>query len=190
MLKQRGISLIEAMVAVAVTSVALVGLSSLQIEANKSAIDAGGKSHALFIREGIISRVQFNSEASANYDTTATPLNCNVPAKICSNYHNGGNRVLADPSCTAEEMATYDLWEIRCDMGVSVPGSITTRAQAINFLPNPIVSVTVDGTDMVTTITWDSTTERQDANGNKIYASNSPLATETRRASVSGRFEP
>jgi|DeeseametaMP0200_FD_k123_2371_2 type IV pilus assembly protein PilV len=186
----KGFSLLEALVALAITSIALTGLGSLQIEANKSATDAGGKSQGIWILEDLANRMRFNNTAIASYDTAANPINCGNAPKVCASYNTGVARLTADPTCTTAELAAFDLWELQCGVGAAVPGSLTTRASSVDFMPNPQLSVTVNGQQVTATVSWESTTERQDANGNRIYASNSPVTTVTRRASATSVFVP
>jgi type IV pilus assembly protein PilV len=168
---QRGINLVEVMVTVAITSIGLLGLNSLQLQANRSTQDSGNRSQATWMLEDITNRIRANNIALVSYDTGGAAVNCaNPPANICSAYHDGSARVQAD-FCDNAQLAASDLWEVACGFGSNVASSSSTRSSAADFVANPSLIVTINADNSVNlNLSWDVRTGGQDANGNTIYA--------------------
>ncbi|MCD8523288.1 MAG: type IV pilus modification protein PilV [Saccharospirillaceae bacterium] len=168
---QRGINLVEVMVTVAITSIGLLGLNSLQLQANRSTQDSGNRSQAIWMIEDITNRIRANNIALASYDTAGAAVNCaNRPANICSAFHNGTVRVAA-AACNNAQLAASDLWEVACGFGGNVPGSTTTRSSAADFIANPALIVTLNPDNSVNlNLSWDVRTGGLDADGNAVYA--------------------
>lgn len=167
---QRGINLVEVMVTVAITSIGLLGLNSLQLQANRSTQDSGNRSQAVWMIEDITNRIRANNIALASYDTAGAAVNCdNPPANICSAFHNGTVRVAAD-ACTNAQLAISDLWEVACGFDSNVANSSITRSGAADFIANPALIVTLNADNSVNlNLSWDIRTGGQDANGGAVY---------------------
>lgn len=103
---QKGVGLIEVLVALLLLAVGVLGYSMLQLRAVDASDEALARSQGMLILRELAETMRANSEAQNNYPSavraytniTAQPT---VPAKVCF-----------DPAvtamCTAEEMATYD----------------------------------------------------------------------------------
>ena len=168
---QQGINLVEVMVTVAITSIGLLGLNSLQLQANRSTQDSGNRSQAIWMLEDMTNRIRANNIALASYDTGGAAVSCaNPPALICSAYNDGNARIPA-AACTNDQLAASDLWEVACGFGSNVAGSSVTRSSATDFIANPALIVTVNADNNVNlNLSWDVRTGGQDADGNTIYA--------------------
>ena len=103
--RQRGLTLIEVLVTLIILSVGLLGLAGLQGIAKRSSHQAYQRTLATQLVDGIIERIRANPTAAATYHTgTSSPLGGasrgeNAPSPDCSSS-----------ACTAEEMASYELW--------------------------------------------------------------------------------
>lgn len=105
MKRHKGFTLIEALVAVVVLSIGLLGLASLQILSNRSNFEAIQMTQATLVVNDIINRMRANSTKLDEY--AATDL--------------GGNSISPEPisSCTANEatstclskIVNHDRWE-------------------------------------------------------------------------------
>lgn len=189
---QQGINLIEVMVTVAITSIGLLGLNSLQLQANRSTQDSGNRSQAVWMLEDMANRIRANNISVFAYDTDGAAVDCdNVPARICSSYHDGSARVIADEACTNNDMAISDLWEVACGFGAEVAASDLTRGNAVDFIANPELTIDVDDAtrQVIMTLSWDVRTGGTDANNQTIYASDSAAIT-TRRATITSVIQP
>ena len=130
-LKERqntGTSLLEVLIAAVILGIGLLGISALQLTSLQAAGNAEYRSRASDFACALAERMRANKPAAEQYLTSALTVDnadyCRrLPPAICS--MGLANSEAADISiCTAEQLARYDLWEIRCSSGVrnSLPG--------------------------------------------------------------------
>lgn len=171
--KQRGINMVEVLVTIVITSVGLLGLNSLQLQASRSTLDSGNRSQAVWVLEDLANRMRANLVGIDGYDTGGIKT-CGTAPKICSSYHNGSNKVIASNSCSAEEQAESDLHEVLCGFGSQVAGSEVTFSSAANFLAEPDLNVVVNANKNATiTLSWDVRTSGLDSSGEAVYTADS-----------------
>jgi len=192
-------TLIEVLVTLAITTIGLVGLSAMLIEANRMSQDSGNRSQAVWMVEDLTNRIRANREEFMSYDTGGSPVDCAAtPATNCAAYFDGSSQVAA-AACSNQELAEYDLWDVACNRTTTISGSDVVRNGATSFIANPELIVTIALSDITRqeiitiTLSWDSRTGGTDKNGNRIYISDSSLvATEitTRRESIQSDFTP
>jgi len=119
--RQRGISLIEVMMAVLIFSIGLIGLASLMVMATRSNHAAYVRTQAVFLANSMAARMSANPIGvwSGNYNSTAYPVSSSSIG--CG----------SGAACDAAELATHDqrLWS----------------SQLKTFLPNPSASIQCGG---------------------------------------------
>lgn len=188
--KQRGINMVEVLVTIVITSVGLLGLNSLQLQASRSALDSGNRSQAVWVLEDLTNRMRANLIGFSDYDTGGT-MQCGTAPKLCSSYHTGNNKVTAPTNCTATQQAKSDLYEVLCGFNASVGGSEATFSSAADFIANPSLDVSINNTTNTANITleWDVRTSGTDSDGNAVYSASS-TDIETQRASISTEVHP
>lgn len=113
--QNKGLSLIEVLVTVVITSIGLMGLVSLQMQAVRATSDSGNRSQAVWIWTDMANRIRANAAFSDAY-IDASPISCTVPATVCSSYHNGTNLVNPAASCTGAQLAAWDRYEVACQL--------------------------------------------------------------------------
>jgi type IV pilus assembly protein PilV len=147
----QGLTLIEVLVTMMITSIGLMGLMSLQMQALKATQDAGNHSHATLILNDLASRIRANKGSSSSYIGVGA-VNCPfdpdpVPVTACSNYATGSVRVTS-AVCTGPEMAAWDLFEVACGL----------PRDNINIQGNPVLcpdpAGCADGDPLVLTLIW------------------------------------
>lgn len=186
----KGFTLIEVLVTLAITTIGLVGLSAMMIEADRTAKDSGNKSQAIWMAEDLINRIAGNYQGA--YSTLGEDVDCSaVPAFVCAAYFDGAAKV--NPiNCNPIQMATYDLWEVACPRDIAISGSDFVRTGSNSHVINPRVQVSGQQPILIQVI-WDSRTGGLDAAGNRIYVSDSELMAEpiaTRTESIVMEFNP
>lgn len=108
--KQKGISLIEVLITLLITTVGLLGLAALQLNALQATADSSQRSQAVWLMQDLIERIRANPRASdANYGQT---VSCSNPPQRCAD-----SSTQTSVQCTAAEMAYFDLWEAQCPYG-------------------------------------------------------------------------
>lgn len=187
--KQRGINMVEVLVTIVITSVGLLGLNSLQLQASRSTLDSGNRSQAVWVMEDLTNRMRANLVGIDGYDTGGIKT-CGTAPKICSSHHNGSSKVIAATGCSAEEQAKSDLHEVLCGFGSQVSGSEVTFSSAANFLANPDIDIAFDGNKIARiTLSWDVRTSGQDSSGKAVYTSDSS-SINNQRNSITTEVHP
>lgn len=176
--KQSGITMIEVMVTLAITTTGLLGISALQLQSNRAVQDSGNRSQAVWMLEDMASRINANSAALANYSTNGVYACGNVPTR-CADYDEKGSKKDA-AICTTTQVAAFDLWDIACTKGNSFNGN-TVRQSYADFISNPRLSITVNAANKQATLslTWDVRTSGKDAGGNTLYFANESTTDRT-----------
>jgi type IV pilus assembly protein PilV len=178
--KSSGLTLIEILVTMIITSIGLMGLLSLQMQAMKATQDAGNQSQAIWIFNDLINRIRVNEGSSLSY--AGGLVDCAAaPAAVCSNYFNGA---ATTPSaiCTGPQLATWDLFEIAC----GAPRNANVRGNPISDLPGAqltVVCVTpigcTNGDPLQATLTWRARVDIAEIDG-RIRLAGDNLITQTR----------
>ena len=116
---QKGVSLIESMIALLVISIGLLGIAALQVTSMKQNNSALHHSQAVWIGYNIADRIRANMTEFARYDGTNTSSSY---SQDCS-----GN------ACTAAQMVVADQadWALAIQ---NLPGGLGTITQSTNEL--------------------------------------------------------
>jgi type IV pilus assembly protein PilV len=133
--KSSGLTLIEVLVTMTITSIGLLSMASLQITGVRSISGSSIRVQATVLANDIAERMRANPTAVNDnlfMDVDTANINCNVvPEKYCAEYYDGTSTTVKADDCDSTEMATYDLNVWNC--GVSSNG---TRAGGLQqFLP-------------------------------------------------------
>jgi type IV pilus assembly protein PilV len=151
--RQRGFSLIEALVAFLILSVGMLGIASLQTISLKAGYTATLRSSAVSKNEAILERIRANRAAidsgsgsvyNGTFDTSYTTT------RLCSD--STGTIV----TCNSDQMAAFDIYELMQDIKNEFPTGTTATITVADSAAKTPHLVTV-------TITWK---ERDPANGN------------------------
>jgi type IV pilus assembly protein PilV len=171
----KGLSLIEVLVTIVITSIGLMGLVSLQMQAVRATNDSGNRSQAIWIWNDIINRIHANEVASASY-IDANPVACTAPAAVCSSYHNG-TAVINPTNCTGDQQANWDKYEVACQLRPAPFISDVSR-----YLPDAQLTITCadgicdDGDPLTISLQWRARSDDEVVTG-AIRNANSGLLT-------------
>ncbi len=147
----KGFSLIEVMVAVVVVGIGLLGLAKLQITALQNSSHAGYRSNATDLASSIAERIKANVSADNNYVSAAIGACPAMPTR-CAMPPNGS---LSDAAnCSISDMASYDLWEIRCANGVKDALPEGTLSIACNDSDTADADACTPNSSFLITINW------------------------------------
>ena len=162
-INQQGVSLLEVLISVLVLSVGLLGLGKLQLFALKGSNDAHFHTVASILAADLGDRMRINPDgvALAAYAITSsesTAICSATTPKLC----------IGTSSCSAAELATFDLYQISCGIknGVSVSSGLK------HLLPSATMSVDCGGVvcnsnvQHTITLSWEETDNHdEDENG-------------------------
>ena len=176
-----GLTLIEVLVTMLITSIGLMGLFSLQMQALKATQDTGNHSQSIWIFNDIKDRIRANQVSSSSY-VGANPVNCSaIPPVVCSNYFDGQSITTA-AVCTGPQLATWDLFEVACGAPRS---SANIKGNPVSGLPGARLTVSCvtpgcdDGDALLITLSWRARTDVTEIDG-RIRQANDNLITQTR----------
>tara|TARA_B110001454_G_scaffold24576_1_gene24127 strand:+ start:5627 stop:6226 length:600 start_codon:yes stop_codon:yes gene_type:complete len=182
-----GLTLIEVLVTMVITSIGLMGLFSLQMQAMKVTQDAANYSHSTWIFNDLSSRIKVNRSSSASYAVGLVSCN-NIPAPACSNYFDGA-ATITSAICTGPQLAAWDLYEVACGAPRT---SNTIKGNPIDSLPGTpgtvsgsrlrvdcVVAGCSDGDQLLLTLTWRARIDVTEIDG-RVRQANDNLITQTR----------
>ena len=131
---QKGLGMIEVLVAVVILAVGLLGLAAMQVTASKTTTQAAQKTQAILLAEDMIERIRANRSAAGSYDgvsvgsadscvTDYAPSPSDVATNDISGWSNSVRCLLADGSgqvdvdTSASTVSVTLNWEDRKDSG-------------------------------------------------------------------------
>jgi type IV pilus assembly protein PilV len=195
-------TLVEVLVTLAITTIGLVGLNAMMLEANRAAIDASSRSQAAWMAEDLRNRIKANRSAIGFYDTGGEQACSDISiALVCADYYDGSSKVSA-VACTPQELAQYDIWDTFCGRDITITNSDFVKVNPSDFISNPKLSVSVtpiigSNQSFVTIdLSWASRTGvATDQYGNRVYVSDTDLMPNdtqitSRRDSITLDFIP
>lgn len=148
---QTGITLIEVLVTFFVMTIGLLGLAGMQSTSVKDGLDTSKRSQVMWLVSELVDRARANPGSLDNayeqaYDISACASS--PPNECADTFGNNAN------SCSASEMATYDVWEVFC--GTQEDDVIANSVDSLNL--SSVSMSCDDGTcaasDMTVTISW------------------------------------
>lgn len=158
LIAQKGIALIEVLVAAVIVAIGLSGMGALLLAAIQATQDSSQTSQGVWIVQDYIGRMKSNIQGALDGDyATSAAIDCDTPpSALCANTVVGGTRVTPN-ACTSTQMATFDQWNVICGTDADAMDS------AGEFLRSPsLVSTctTFDANSFCTrytvTLTWES----------------------------------
>lgn len=110
--KMAGLTMIEILVTLIILSVGLLGMAALQLTGIRSANSSTYRTQATLLADDIAERMRSNPnavDANAFASVNSVAINCAAaPTPYCGEYFDGASLVAAQ-SCTAAQMAAYDI---------------------------------------------------------------------------------
>lgn len=163
----RGFTLIEVLVTMMITSIGLMGLISLQMQALKGTGDAGNRSHANLLFNDIANRIQANQKFSDSYVTPVGGILCsNTVTPACNDQH---EKTAA--KCSGEQLAAWDLFEVACGTGNN-----DIISHPVQYLPGAILQISVaNSKNLQVELTWNARSDDASITGADRTANSNEL---------------
>ncbi|HEX2494964.1 MAG TPA: type IV pilus modification protein PilV [Steroidobacter sp.] len=127
-MRQHGFSLVEALVALVVLGVGMLGIASLYVVTLRSSGSAISRTQAVNLASDLGDRIRANRKAAEAYAGLATAHDC------VSSY------------CTAQEMAENDLFVWRQQINTALPGDPSGKVEVAAGTPRTF-TITVSWTE-------------------------------------------
>lgn len=100
--KQRGVGLMEVLVALVILSIAILGFAALQLRAVSASLEAGNNIHATNLARDLAERMRLNRSGFATYRGATTNVEVNEASTTCETA-----------ACGDVALAQYDLSQVR-----------------------------------------------------------------------------
>jgi type IV pilus assembly protein PilV len=165
---QHGTSLIEVLVAAIVIGIGLLGISALQIKALQFSTNAEHRAKATDIAWALADRMRANLPAgeldtgTGNYyvENPVPACPANFGGDVCSMEPGAADDTGVD-ECAADDMAAFDLWEMRCadDMGAEQVLPAGTLEVVCNDKDTGNADPCDPGSELQITVTWETRNE-------------------------------
>lgn len=122
--QQRGASLIEVIVSVFIFAVGVLGFASLQSRSIQATFDNTQRDQVVWLSQSLVDRVRVNKPGATTYADELTDFDladCANPGNMCD-----------AGTCTATQMATYDVWDLYCRN--SFQGASAIKGLSVNLV--------------------------------------------------------
>lgn len=146
MKRQSGLSLIEVLIALVIFAIGVGGMLGLQLRSLSMSVDASQRTVVLAKSQELADRMRSNSAGITDYLGTFSNAGggyCAAPpANNCSDSNSG-----PASTCSASEMASYDLWDVFCRVDTGMNDTIIDWTTAVTCTSaacnSPLDTVTV-----------------------------------------------
>ncbi len=150
--KQRGISVIEVLIAVVVVSLGMLGIAGLQLTGMQQSTSGFNRSKATLYAEDIASRMRINTNgvldgAYDGHDSSAQGYCSAFAGPRCDAIEGA-----AANACSTDQLAAFDLYSVSC----GVDGTSGVNG---SDLPNAVLRVDCDTAGCPASGTWDVVVE-------------------------------
>jgi len=155
--KQKGFSLIEALVAFLILSVGMLGIASLQTMSLKSGHTAAMRTVAVVKVEEILESMRSNPTVIANFAAGTADMG----------FDNGCSQALVDAAtCTPAQMAQDELFRWKSSLIEALPNNAATTASVIITPPVPPATMNL----VVVSVNWSERDLDTGNAANKTYS--------------------
>ncbi len=152
---QRGVGMIEVLVALVIFAIGVVGMAGLQLRTLSMSIDSTQRSVAIAKAQDLADRIRSSgaapSEYVGTYDSTLCPT---LPANVCADTES-----VDAANCNSQQMATFDVWEVFCASRSGLDSNVVQWTTDISCSSGCAGT----GAQMTIATTWESRTADTDA---------------------------
>jgi len=147
---QRGVGLIEVLIALVVFAIGVVGMAGLQLRTISMSIDSTQRSVVIAKSQDMADRIRSSGASPSDYVGTYDSSVCPAqPAMMCADTN-----LNPAATCSIAQMAEFDVWDVFCANNSGLEGGVSQWTTTISC--NSGCSGT--GAQMSITTTWESRT--------------------------------
>ena len=150
---QRGITIIEVLVAMLILAVGLLGMASLQVRAVSDTSNSSFRSIAIFYANDLADRIRSTPAGSYGAHTTSKGSAANAGTKT--------DNCLKIAGCSPAAMVNHDYWEWENNIELA--------------LPDGAGEVALNGDVYTVTVSWNARVQAEDADGNQTNTATSEV---------------
>ena len=131
MRNQRGVSLIEVMIALVVFAIGVGGMVGLQLRSVSMSLDSKQRAIVIAKSQELADRMRSNrwflSDYRGSYSNAGGAYCSTLPAANCADSNTGAAAV-----CGGAALATFDIWDVFCQVDSGLDASVIDWAVEIN----------------------------------------------------------
>lgn len=154
--KQRGVSLVEVLVAVLVLSVGVIGMAGLQVQALQASTDSSQRTTALILARSIVGQMRSNVGAMSDYAAAYQNIDCDA----------GAPQSCSGAKCSTGQMAAYDAYSLMCGNGGAAKSAMAEHlaSPTVDIVCSPAACDFLES-EMTVTVEWVVRRNNSDAAG-------------------------
>ena len=108
--KERGLTLIEVLIAVLILGVGVMGYAALQLKSVRMTEDTYSRGQAMSIAQDLVERVRVNKVSASDYLQASWAGQNSQPSATCISTSVGS---IGDDACSSAELAAMDVYQVR-----------------------------------------------------------------------------
>lgn len=140
--RQRGAGMVEVLVAVLVLAIGMLGYAGLQTRAMRATGDAYLRAQAMGIAQDLAERMRLNRAGATTYSASSNwPLTALTETEATTHPN-----TCLSADCTAVQMATYDIADIRYNAAALLPDGRVSMGACLTSTLMSCIYVAWDGT--------------------------------------------
>ena len=124
---QRGVGLIEVLIALVVFALGVVGMAGLQLRTISMSIDSTQRSMVIAKSQDMADRIRSSGAAPSAYVGTYDNTLCPSQPASCADtdLNNAAN-------CSVSQMVTFDVWDVFCATNLGLESGVSQWTTVIN----------------------------------------------------------
>lgn len=126
--RHEGFSFLEVLITISIITIGLLEITSLLISSHREIQGAMHRTQVVWLLDDLSNRMLANKEAIESYHTQGNYQCPSHHPTFCESRYDT-NKIRAN-HCSADEMASYDLWDVACPSGMFVDQFMVRRSAA------------------------------------------------------------
>lgn len=147
--RHEGFSFLEILITISIITIGLLGITLLLISSHREIQESVSRSHAVWLLDDLSNRMLANREAIKSYHTQGIYQCPSQPPVFCESRYDTSKHLAQN--CSADDMASYDLWDVACPTEVFIE-QLKVRRSAADVVDQLSLTINVDDVQAVAEI--------------------------------------